>query len=142
MPQFIQVNEKVQYRVLEKITSLSQESNKDLLKIDGMEDRNNHNEAVKGSGGLVLSKKKGETSFLFSFRSTRRKSWMHVLMILVLIFVQSNDSFALGKEIEVDEEGTVVDLTIENKGRNLVSSFLLEMTIQKNLPANSKLPQT
>lgn len=142
MPQFIQVNEKVQYRVLEKITSLSQESNKDLLKIDGMEDRNNRNEADEGSGGLVLSKKKGETSFLFSFRSTRRKSWMHVLMILVLIFVQSNDSFALGKEIEVDEEGTVVDLTIENKGRNLVSSFLLEMTIQKNLPANSKLPQT
>lgn len=141
MPQLIQVDEKVKDRVLEKITSLSQESNKDLLKIDGMEDRNNRNEA-EGSGGLVLSKKKGETSVFFSFRSTGRKSWMHVLMVLVLIFVQSNGSFALGQEIEVDEDGTVVDLTIENKGRHLVSSFLLDTTIQKFLPANSKLPQT
>ena len=68
----------------------------------------------------------------FSFYSLGRKSWVHFLMVLVLIFVQSTDNFALGKEIKVDEEGSLVDLTVQNQGRNLVSSFLFNtMPMQK-----------
>lgn len=124
----IQMDEKItKDRALEKTMSLS--LSRDCLEIDGMGDRINPKEVEEGrSGGLVLSiKKKGGKAI--PFYSIGRKSWVHILMVLVLIFVQSKEKFALGKEIEVDEEGSVVDLTVQNQGRNLVSFVLFGMTM-------------
>lgn len=113
-------------RVLQKFMCFSQESSKDYCKLNGVGDRNNGSE-VEGSGGLLSHKKKkeGGKGTLFCRSLFGRKSWMHFLLVVGLIFVQSPENFALGKEIEVDEEGAlVVDLTIQNDGRHLVSSFL------------------
>lgn len=100
-------------------------TSRDNCKLNGVGDRNNRSE-VEGSGGLLSHKKKGGKAINFFFPLGRKLS-MHFLMVVVLIFVQSPDNFALGKEIEVDEEGSlveVVDLTIQNERRNFVSSVL------------------
>lgn len=97
-------------------------------KLNEAENRNTCNEVERSGGFLSRNKRGGKVIYLFPFRSLGRKLWMHYLMVVVLIFVQSPDNYALGKEIEVDEKGGLVDLTIQNTGRHLVS-VLFALTI-------------